>query len=213
MTLPANAPPALAQVAQRFAQTSRGAVVCRLHRVFDVHGGFSRRHEDLTMNLAYDDGAIVRVRVTSYSIDGKPASTQDVASVEQSWDHPKPGDVFAPPFAARNFGAYQYRRSGPASIAFTSSVHDAGHGNGSFTYDVRYDVVTYTYQPAALPPHASFGEITDRRARVLSGYWASTDETQTYKGTYGPFAAAGTIAVTYSNFRRFADVASALKAL
>lgn len=213
MTLPANAPPALAQVAQRFAETSRGAVVCQLHRVFDVHAGFSRRHEDLAMNVAYVDGAIVKVHVTSYSVDGRAASAADVANLENSWNHPKASETFAPPFDARNFDAYQYTSTGPATIAFTSSVRDGGHGDGSFGYDAQYNVVTYTYRPAALPPHATSGEITDRRAEVLPGYWASTDETQDYKGTYGPFAAAGTITATYSNFRRFADEASALKAL
>jgi len=213
VTLPAGAPPALAQVAQRFAETSRGAVVCQLHRVFDVHGGFSSRHEDLTMNVAYDDGAIVKVRVTSYSVNGQSASAADIASVEQSWNHPKPDEVFAPPFDARNFGAYQYTGDAGSTIAFTTTVHDAGHGNGSFTYDAQYDVVSYTYHPSVLPPHATSGEIADRRAEVLAGYWASTQETQTYKGRYGLFTAAGTIAVTYSNFRRYADLQSALGAL
>ncbi len=211
--LPADAPPALAQVAQRFAQTSRGAVVCQLHRVFDVHAGFSRRHEDLTMNVAYDDGAIAKVRVTSYSIDGKAASAADVAALEDSWSHPKPNEAFATPFDARNFGAYQYRSTGPATIGFTSNVRDGAHGDGSFSYDAQYNVVTYTYQPAALPPHATSGEITDRRGEVLSGYWSATDETQAYKGTYGPFPGEGTISVAYSNFRRFRDVQSALRAL
>ena len=128
-------------------------------------------------------------------------------------DHPKASETFAPRFDTRNFGAYQYSSSGPATIAFTSSVRDGGHGDGSFGYDAQYNVVTYTYRPAALPPHATFGEVTDRRAEVLPGYWASTDETQDYKGTYGPFPAAGTVVVAYSDFRRFADEASALKAL
>ena len=213
MTLPAAAPPALAQVAQRFAATSRGAVVCQMHRVFDVHGGFSSRHEDLTMNVAYEDGAIVKVHVTSYAIDGKNASNTDVASVEESWNHPKSDEVFAPPFDARNFGAYQYSDGAASVIAFTPTVHDAGHGDGSFAYDAQYNVVTYTYHPSVLPPHATWGEITDRRAEVLPDYWASTQETQEYKGRYGPFAAAGTVTLSYSNFRRYADVQSALGAL
>ncbi|MGA8576445.1 MAG: hypothetical protein WB609_12285 [Candidatus Cybelea sp.] len=213
MTLPAGAPPVLAQIAQRFAETSRGVVVCQLHRLFDVHAGFLKRHEDLMMNVAYDDGAIVKVHVTSYSIDGKDAGAPDVASVEQSWSHPNLAGVFAAPFDPRNFDAYRYTGGGASAIGFTSTVRDAGHGDGSFTYDARYNVVSYTYHPNTLPPHASSGEITDARAEVLAGYWAATQETQAYTGHYGPFAAAGTVTVSYANFRRFPDVASALTAL
>jgi hypothetical protein len=211
VTLPADAPPVLAQVAQRYDVTSRGVVAFQMHRVFDVHAGFSRRHEDLVMEGVYDDGALVKVHVQSYAIDGKPAAASDVASLEASWDHPKPGDVFAVPFDSRNFGAYEYRSIGSSAIGFTSSIRDAGHGQGTFTYDAQANVTTCTYQPNALPPHASWGEITDRRAEVLPGYWATTQETQAYRGTYGIFSGSGAITVSYSNFQRFADLPSALR--
>lgn len=213
MTLPTGAPPTLAQVAQRFTQTSHGYVAFQLHRVFDVHGGPQRRHEDLVMNGVYEDGTLVRVRVVSYAINGRPAGASDVAGVEQSWNHPKPNEVFAPPFDPRNFGTYQYRNGGDAAIAFSSDVRDAGHGSGSFTYDDHGNVASYTFEPNSLPPHAKSGTIADRRAEVLPGYWASTQETQTYKGSYGPFSAAGTIEITYTNFRRFSNLNTALTSL
>ena len=212
-SLPPGAPPALAQVAQRFAATSRGFVVFQMHRVFDVHTALQRRHEELVMNGVYDDGTLVRVRVVSYAVNGRPAGQSDVAAVEQSWNHPKPSDVFAPPFDPRNFGAYQYRSYGNSTIGFSSNLRDAGHGSGTFTYDARGNVVSYTFVPNVLPPHATSGEVADRRSEVLPGYWASTDETQQYRGSYGPFAAAGAIAVTYSDFRRSSDLNSALSLL
>jgi len=184
-----------------------------MHRVFDVHSALQRRHEDLVMNGVYNDGVLVRVRVVSYAIDGRPASASDIAGVEQSWNHPKPSDVFAPPFDPKNFGAYQYRGDANATIAFSSTVRDAGHGSGSFTYDFRGNVVSYTFVPNELPPHARSGTIADRRSEVLPGYWASSDETQQYKGSYGPFAAAGAIQVTYSDFRRSSDLSTALSTL
>ncbi len=184
-----------------------------MHRVFDVHDPFRSRHEDLVMNGVYEDGALVRVHVVSYTIDGKPASANDIAKLEQSWDHPTPADVFAPPFDARNFDAYQYRSGGPSTIAFTSNVHGTGHGKGSFTYDAQGNVVSDTYQPNALPQYAHSAQITDRRAEVLPGYWAPTQETQEYKGNVGPFAGSGTIQIEYSSFRRFPDLQSALRTL
>jgi hypothetical protein len=212
-TLPPGAPPAFSQVAQRFVETSRGYVVFRIHRVFDVHGGLQRRHEDLVMNGVYADGSLVRVRVVSYEINGRAATASDLAGVEQSWNHPKPTDVFAPPFDPRNAGAYQYRSGGETTIAFSSTVQDAGHGSGSFAFDPRGNVLSYNFVPNVLPQHARSGEITNRRAEVLPGYWASAEETQQYRGTYGPFAASGTIQVTYSDFRRYPDLAAALNSL
>ena len=184
-----------------------------MHRVFDVHGALQRRHEDLVMNGVYEDGALVRVRVVSYAIDGRPASASEIAGVEQSWNHPRPSDVFAPPFDPRNAGAYQYRSGGDGAIAFSSSVSDAGHGSGSFSYDAGGNVISYTFVPNSLPPHAKSGTIADRRSEVLPGYWASTEETQQYKGTYGPFAASGGIQITYSDFRRFSNLTDALSSL
>ncbi len=213
MILPAGAPPVLLQVAQRFAETSPGVVAFQMHRTFDVHAGFSKRHEDLVMNGVYDDGSLVSVHVITYDIDGKAASAADVTNLEQSWDHPKPGDVFAAPYDARDFAAYQYRSGGPSTIDFTSDVQDTGHGNGSFTYDAQGDVLSCTYRPNVLPPHADFGEITDQRSEVLSGYWATTQESQEYKGTVGPFSGTGSVQVTYSDFRRFSDLQSALRAI
>jgi hypothetical protein len=211
--LPASAPPALAQVAQRYFETSRGVVTFRLHRVFEVHGGFSSRHEDLVLEGIYENGVTVRVRVHSYAIDGKAASAADVSSLEESWNHPKAGDVFAPPFDPRHLDEYQYESAGPSALAFASNVRDAGHGRGILGYDAQYDVVSVSFQPNVLPPHASSGQITQLRAQVLPGYWATTQETQSYRGSYGPFAAAGTLQLTFTNFRRFPDVASALRSL
>ena len=86
--------------------------------------GFRRRHEELAMEGVYNDGALVKVRVLNYSIDGKAASAADRSTLEQEWDHPQPGDTFAPPFDPRNFGAYQYSSAGAQTIAFSSSVND-----------------------------------------------------------------------------------------
>lgn len=201
------------QVAQRYTQTSHGVVTFQMHRVFDVHDPLRSRHEDLVMNGVYQDGILVRVHVVSYIIDGKTAGASDVANLEQAWDHPKAADVFAPPFDPRNFGAYQYRSGAASTIDFTSNVPGAGHGNGSFTYDDQGNVVSCTYQPNALPQYAHWAQITDRRAEVLSGYWAPTQETQQYKGNVGPFAGSGTIEIAYSQFHRFADLQSAVRAL
>jgi hypothetical protein len=185
----------------------------RLHRVFDVHAGFSKRHEDLVLSGVYEDGVIAKVRVIAYTIDGRNADAQQQASMAQDYENPKPGETFAVPFDSRNAANYSYQQQGIGTIGFTSALHDAAHGSGTFTYDQTNNVIAYTYQPNVLPPHASWGEITDRRSEVLPGYWAVTQETQNYKGSYGPFAGAGTVEIDYSDFRRFSSLQSAIDAL
>jgi hypothetical protein len=206
-------PPALAQVAQQFVETTRGIVGFRLHRVLDVHAGFRSRHEDLVMLGVYDDGAIVKVRIVRYRIDGKPASASDDTAMERAYEAPKAGNAFEPPFDARWTDAYSYRQDTPQTIAFTSELRDAAHGNGTFAYDADHNVVWYAYQPNALPPHAASGTIVDRRAEVLPNYWAVTEETQHYRGSYGPFPATATQQTDFSDFSRFPDLQSALRSV
>jgi len=213
VVIPPGAPPELTLVAQRFAETNRGIVSFHLHWTMDVHAGFSGRREDRLIDGIYEDGTIVKVRVSSYTIDGKPAGDAADAALEQGYEHPNPGDVFNAPFDPRYLSAYQYQSNGPQKIAFTSNLRDAAHGNGSMSCDVADNVVDYTYQPNALPPHASSAEVTDRRSEVLPGYWAVTQEIQQYKGSYGPFPGTGTVQSTFSDFRRFADLQSALRAI
>lgn len=200
-------------VAQKFAETNRGIVSFHLHRVFDVHAGFSKRHEDLVMDGVYSDGAIVKVHVSSYAIDGKPVDAATQTTLVQSYERPGPAAVFNLPFDPRYVAAYQYQSAGPQKIAFTSSLRDAAHGNGSFSFDATGNVLSCTYQPNVLPPHASSGQVTDRRSEALPGYWAVVEETQQYKGSFGPFPGAGTVEITFSDFHRFADLQSALRAL
>ncbi len=207
------APPVLEQVAQRFAATTRGVVSFHLHRVLDVRAGFSHRHEDLSMHVICVDGTIVRVRIERYTIDGKTASTADTASMAQAYQAPRPGQRFRVPFDAHYQTEYQFAASAPETMSFTSAFRDAAHGSGSFTYDTSYNVVSYSYQPNALPPHASAGTISDKRAEVLPGYWGLTHETQDYKGSFGPFSGRGHEDVDFSDYRRFADMQSALVTL
>jgi hypothetical protein len=207
------APPAVEQVAQRFAATTRGVVSYRLHRVLDVRAAFLRRHEDLSLHAISVDGTIVRVRIQSYTIDGKPASAADSQSMTQAYESPQAGQRFRLPFDPHYSAEYEFSASAPETMAFTSTIRDAAHGNGRFTYDTDYDVISYTYAPNALPPHASSGSIADKRGEVLPGYWGLTRETQDYKGRYGPFAGRAHEDVDFSGYRRFADVQSALATL
>ena len=133
--------------------------------------------------------------------------------MERAYEQPKAGDAFELPFDARYSGAYSYRQDSPQTIAFTSPLHDGAHGNGTFAYDADHNVVWYAYQPNALPPHASSGTILDRRGEVLPKYWAVTQETQQYRGSFGPFPGAAKEQVDFSDFSRFPDLQTALRSI
>ena len=74
--------------------------------------------------------------------------------------------------------------------------------------------LSYTYQPNVLPPHASFGEVTDRRSEVLPGLLGGRRKRRSnIKGVTDRSRAREPSQITFSDFRRFADLQSALRAL
>lgn len=206
-------PPIVASIGQRNAQTSRGVVAFRMHRVFDVHAGPSHRHDDLVLEGVYRNGTLVSVHILSDTVGGKVQTPQQIAEAERQWVNPKPGDVFHPPYDPRYFREYHYGPIAPGSVSFVASVNDAGHGTGSFTYDSSENVTSYTYSPAVMPQYATSGSVTGIRRKVLRGYWAVTQEVQQYSGRYALWKGGATTEYTMSEFRRYASVAAAVAAI
>ncbi|MBV8435731.1 MAG: hypothetical protein JO029_15730 [Candidatus Eremiobacteraeota bacterium] len=214
MLLAVSVPAVVASVGQRFVQTSRGYVTFRLHRVFDVHAGPSSRHDDLVLEGVFSNATLVSVRIVSDTIGGKAQTPDEIATAEEEWVHPKSGDAFHAPFDPRYFGEYSYRAQPVRSaITFTSLVSDGGHGSGSFSYDRKYDVTSYTYEPSVMPQYAKTGTVSGTRAGVLPGYWAITQETQQYQGHYALWNGGATTQYTWSDFRRFGTLAEAERAI
>ena len=206
-------PPIVASIGRRYQQTSNGVVAFRMHRVFDVHAGPSSRHDDLVLEAVYQNGTLVSVHILSDSVGGKEQTPQQIATAEQQWVNPKPGDVFHPPYDPRYFGEYHYGPIVPGSISFAPSVNDAGHGAGSYTYDSAQNVTSYTYAPAVMPQYATSGTVRGTRRRVLAGYWAVTQEMQQYAGRYALWKGGATVQYTMSEFRRYASVSAAVAAI
>ncbi len=208
--MPAAAlPPVVARIIQQFQRTESGIVTCRYHRLLKVHAGPSGQTEDFTFDGVYQDGALVAVRMLSYTINGKNASSAQIESAVQSYEHPKPGDVFEAPWRPASAQDYRDVDTGPGAVAFTAIVRSYGHGDGSFTYDTAYNVTSYTYSPTVMPQHARSGTVTGHIAQVLPGYWAMTDESQSYSGSYAIFAAHATLQITQVDFRHFATLSLA----
>jgi hypothetical protein len=209
----AQTPPAIVQIAERTASQERAPIVFRLHRVFDVHAGPMHRHDDMLLAVASQDGNAIKVRVLHDLIGGKPADANAVAQVQNQYEHPNPGDVFHRPFDRRYIGEYAYTPVDARTYRFSSSVHDAAHGDGTFWLDAAGNVVKYQYTPYVLPKYTHSGTIVYQRAQVLPGVWAVTSETHEYSGRYAIFGGGATVAITCDTFSRYQNVASAVAAL
>ncbi len=214
IVLAAAAVPAIVtRVAQRTQQTERGVVGVRVHRVFDVHAGPYHRHDDLQFSAVEENGAIVKVRIVTQTTNGKETDANTKAQTANRYEHPAPADLFDRPFDARYINDYTYTVVDANTVRFTSSIHDAAHGDGTFTIDSADDVTSYQYTPNVYPQYTTSGNVTDTRAQVLPNYWALTQELYQYKGHYSIFGAAATATITYGNYARFSDLSTALSAL
>jgi hypothetical protein len=209
----AAVPAIVTQAAQRTQLTERGVVGWRVHRLFDVHAGPYSRHDDMLFAAVYQDGTLVKMHIIYQKVGGKETDAATKAQTEQKYEHPAPGDVFSRPYDPRYLNDYTYQIVDAHTVKFTTGVHTAAYGDGTFTVDNDANVVSVRYTPAVLPPHATSGTVTDQRAAVLPNYWAVTQEVQQYSGRYAIFGGGGTATITQSNFTRFTDLAAATEAL
>jgi hypothetical protein len=208
-----GSPPQLAHVLQAFAQTTQGIVSYRYTRAFSVSAGPMGRQDHLVFAGVDENGRTIKVRVLQDTIGEKKASHDQVATTEYRYEHPNPGDTFEAPYDPQYASEYTFKSMGGNTIAFTPIHPHKGTGSGTFSFDSQGDVVSYDYQPSVLPPHATSGTIIGHRAQVVPGYWAVTDETQTYGGHYAIFGASATVHIAASDFQRFPNLASAEKAI
>lgn len=209
----ADAPPAIVQIAQRAASQERGIVLYRLHRVFDVHAGPSRRHDDFVMAIVAQDARIVKVRVLHAESGGKELDENAKAQLERQYEQPKPSDVFHRPFDPAYLNEYSYQELDPRTYRFTSALRDGSHGNGTLSLDADGNVVRYQYTPNVLPQYAKSGSVANERSQVLPGVWYLIREAHEYRGRYFIFSGGATAVITCDSFESYRDLPSALAAL
>lgn len=210
----AAAVPALVVLAaERTQRFERGVVGFRLHRVFDVHAGPYRRHDEMEFAGVYEDGRLVKVRILHQEVGGKETDAQTKAQTAASYAHPAPLDVFARPFDPAHLNEYTYELADARTVRFRALVRDAAHGDGTFALDSDGDVVSMAYSPVVMPRYARSGTVADQRAQVLPAYWTIVEETHHYGGRYAIFSGGADVTIEQSHFVRFATEADALAAL
>lgn len=209
----AAVPAIVTQAAERTQTAERGIVGTRVRRVFDVHAGPYSRHDEMEFAAVYQDGQLIKMHIIYQRVGGKETDAATKADTERKYLHPAPGDLFERPYDPRHAGDYTFEVAGPQTVRFKTLVRDAGHGDGTFTVDGAYNVVSVQYAPAAMPQHATSGTVTDQREQVLPGYWAVTREVQQYSGRYAIFGGGATATITQGSFTRYPSAEAAATAL
>lgn len=209
----ANVPPIVMRAAERATHDHQGIVGYRLHQTTELHAArFYNRSDNFEMAVVFDGDTLVKVRIFSYTENGRDASEGDKAKIQAQLEERKPNSGFAVPFDARHFAEYRYVQNGMGAL-FISLARDDRHGDGEFVVNARGDVTRMTYTPDVLPKYATSASIVDDRSEVLPSFWATVREVQRYEGKYGPFHGYGEIVTQERDFNRFQNRAAALTAL
>ena len=208
-----DTPPAIVQIAQRAQRQEQGVFLYHMRKLFDVHAGGRRRHEELELEVVSDATRTIKVRVLRSLVDGKASDAAALQKIEDQYEHPNPADVVHRPFDPAYLGEYTYQQLDAKTFKFTSAVRDSAHGDGTFSLDDDGDIVSYAFQPAVLPKYTTAGTVTAQRSEVLPGIWQLTRETDEYKGRFAFLSGGATVSITYDSYAQYPDAASAIAAL
>lgn len=224
---PGSAAPGIPDVVRRaseaYAQSVAGTVGMQRHFKTVIAGGPVHHTEESDSAIIFSDGVFVDAAYYRIVDDGRPLSANDVNKrTTQTVNDWRAGKVFfKEPYDPHFMNDYQFRElpvcSGcPAkavAVHFESAIRDMQHGSGTMTIDATGHVLTVTYAPNALPPHATAGEITEVTGEPIVGLWYVTRIEQKYQGRYAIFHGYGTFSGSFDHFRRFPNASTAEAAL
>ena len=194
-----------ATVAQR---DHEGAIVYRIHQSSAMDGGPLHRRADVVIAAAADGPDLVRVRVLRYFADGAEQSDAKKRDLERQLLTGQAKGGFAVPFDLRHTAEYEYAAEA-RTVRFRSLRRDADHGDGAFLVDASGHVTLMRYVPDVFPKYVSRGTITDTRAEVLPGFWASIRNDQEYDGQYLFIKGHASVVTEMSGYRRYPSRAAA----
>jgi len=201
--------PAIVAQAAAVAERDRvGAIVYRIHQTSAMDGGPLHRHADVVIEAAADGPNLVKVRILRYFADGSEQSDATKRDLERQLLTGQAKGGFAVPFDSRHLSEYDYT-AGAGTVRFLSLRRDAEHGDGSFTVDAAGHVTGMRYVPDVFPKYVNAGSVTDTRAEVLPGFWASVRNDQEYDGRYLFIKGHASVVTEMSGYRRYSSRAAA----
>jgi len=201
--------PAIVAHAASVAERDRaGAIVYRIHQTTAMDGGPLHRHADVVIVAAADGPNLVKVRVLRYLADGAEQSDAKKRDLERQLLAGQAGGGFAVPFDSRHTADYDYTADA-GTVRFQSLRRDVDHGDGTFTVDGAGHVTAMRYVPDVFPKYVRSGTVSDTRAEVLPGFWASVRNDQEYDGQYLFIKGHASVVTEMSGYRRYTSRAAA----
>ena len=189
------------RVAATFAEQARGVFGFRSHATVRSAERILPHDQVEDAWFVFSDGRLVK----SGGTPGGPASAETAAHQ---------------PYDVRYVGEYRFASTacarcapGTVAIAYDSPVHDAVHGRGQLTIDAQTArILTQTTQPFVVPKPARTGSLATTWAETPAG-WYPVSTVGTFIGRVGPLSARATLTQQFTNYRRYAEVILAERAL
>lgn len=201
--------PAIVAQAAAVAERDRvGAIVYRIHQTTAMDGGPLHRRAEVVIEAAADGPNLVKVRVLRFLADGTEQSDAKKRDLGRQLLDGQAKGGFAVPFDSRHTAEYAYT-AGAGTVQFVSLRRDADHGDGAFTVDAAGHVTGMRYVPDVFPKFVSSGSVTDARAEVLPGFWATVRNDQEYDGQYLFIKGHASVVTEMSGYRRYGSRAAA----
>ncbi len=201
-------PAIVVQAAAVAAHDRAGIVTYRIHQVSAMDGGPLHRHGDVTIAVVADGPSLVKVRVLTYVVDGHDQSDQQKRDLAAQLLAGQSKGGFAVPFDSRHLHEYGFAADGSA-VRFRSLRRDASHGDGTFEVDASGHVLRMSYVPDVFPKYVTSGTVSDVRAEVLPGFWASVRSDQEWDGRYLFIKGHASVVTEMTAYRRYPNRAAA----
>lgn len=208
----------------KYAANVRGVIGMQRHFSTVLHSGSIHHTEESDSGLLMNGGSYVKIKYYRIADDGRAFTLSEIdrrdKQTNQDWTVGK--IFFKEPYDRRFVRDYQFQEPqactacppGVVAVNFASAVQDTQHGVGTMWIDASSArVVRLTYIPNVLPPHATFGTVTEIGGQAMPNVWYVVRIEGTYKGQAFIVKGTGTFTGTFDHFRRFTTLRAGAKAL
>lgn len=212
-------PDAVERAASVNATMLSGILVEQRHVDLTASAGPAHYTEQNDAVILIEDGQYTHVRYLRIVQNGKTLSNDQVAQREaQNNDDLEHGkSFFKQPFDSRYLQDYTFTEAqctcGPHAhqIAFHSEVRDDQHGDGTMTIDTStWRIMSLTYTPDVMPPHASSGTTVELFGEAVPGVWTVVGIDHSYSGHVAFIHGSGTMTERNDHFQRFGNPVAAM---
>jgi len=222
---PSGAVPALVlRAAAVYTTNVRGIIGMQRHFSTVLHAGPVHHTEESDSGILLNNGSFTSAKYYRIADDGKAFSAQQIAArdaqTNQDWTVGK--IFFKEPYDPRFTADYSFQPpqpcaacpSGTSAVNFGSAIKDTQHGSGTVWIEqVSGRVDRLTYIPNVLPPHATFGSVTESGGWAMPNVWYVTRIDGSYRGKAFVLSGTGTFTGVFDHFQRFSTVAQGQTAL